>query len=113
MQPGDNFWFFFAGHGKRHRDRDYLMPMDADPGNVEGTAIAISDVANRLRRCGADNIILVLDACRNEGDRDGQGIGLEEQQGVVTLFACSPNERSYEIDDLQQGSFTHEQLCWG
>ena len=65
LEPGDNLWFFFAGHGRRYQDRDYLMPMDADPGNVEGTAIAIRDVSERLRRCGADNIILLLDACRN------------------------------------------------
>ncbi|MBD2093571.1 caspase family protein [Trichocoleus sp. FACHB-591] len=110
LYPGDNFWFFFAGHGKRHRDRDYLMPLDADPGNIEGTAIPLHYVTERLRRCGADNVILLLDACRNEGDRDGQGIGIETQQGVVTLFACSPNERSYEIDELQQGVFTHALL---
>jgi formylglycine-generating enzyme required for sulfatase activity/uncharacterized caspase-like protein/DNA-binding Xre family transcriptional regulator len=110
LQPGDNLWFFFAGHGKRHRDRDYLMPIDADPGNIEGTAIPINDIIGRLRRCGADNVILILDACRNQGERDGQGIGLETQQGVVTLFSCSPNERSYEIDDLQHGSFTYALL---
>lgn len=110
LEPGDNLWFFFAGHGKRHRDRDYLMPIDADPGNIDGTAIAINDITGRLRRCGADNVILVLDACRNEGDRDGQGIGLKTQQGIVTLFSCSPNERSYEIDELQHGSFTYSLL---
>ena len=110
LHPGDNFWFFFAGHGKRHRDRDYLMPLDADPGNIEGTAIPINYVTERLRRCGADNVILLLDACRNEGSRDGEGVGIETQQGVVTLFACSPSERSYEIDELQQGAFTYALL---
>ena len=110
LHSGDNFWFFFAGHGKRHRDRDYLMPIDADPGNIEGTAIPINYVTERLRRCGADNVVLLLDACRNDGDRDGEGIGTETQQGVVTLFACSPSERSYEIDELQQGAFTHALL---
>ncbi len=110
LTAGDNFWFFFAGHGKRHRDRDYLMPMDADPGDIERTAIPINYVTERLRRCGADNVILVLDACRNEGDRDGEGIGGETQQGVVTLFGCSPSEQSYEIEALQQGAFTHALL---
>ncbi|GAB4378505.1 MAG: hypothetical protein Kow00121_30470 [Elainellaceae cyanobacterium] len=110
LRAGDNFWFFFAGHGKRHRNRDYLLPSDVNPRNIEGTAIPIHYVTERLRRCGADNVILLLDACRNEGDRDGEGIGLETQQGVVTLFSCSPNERSYEIDALQQGAFTHALL---
>jgi len=110
LNPGDNFWFFFAGHGKRHRDRDYLMPSDVNPRNIEGTAISISYVTERLSRCGADNVILLLDACRNDGDGEGEGIGSETHQGVITLFACSPSERSYEIDALQQGAFTHTLL---
>lgn len=109
LQPGDNLWLFFAGHGRRHGDQDYLMPADADPGNIKKTAIAVNDIAGRLRCCGADNAILIVDACRNEG-RDGQGIGLEKQQGIVTFFSCSPNEVSYEIDELQHGSFTYSLL---
>jgi uncharacterized caspase-like protein len=31
LQAGDNFWFFFSGHGIRHQARDYLMPCDANP----------------------------------------------------------------------------------
>ncbi len=110
LKPADNFWFFFAGHGKRERDRDYLMPIDADPGNVEETAIPVAYVAERLRRSGAENVVLLLDACRNEGAREGQGIGAERQSGVVTISSCSPSERSYEIAELQHGAFTHTLL---
>jgi formylglycine-generating enzyme required for sulfatase activity len=110
LQPSDNLWFFFAGHGRRERDRDYLMPIDADPGNVEETAIAVSYVTERLRRCGAQNVILLLDACRNEGARDGQGVGADRQPGVVTISSCSPNERSYEIAELAHGAFTYTLL---
>src|SRR5215471_12331264 len=107
LKPSDNFWFFFAGHGRRERDRDYIMPIDADPGSVDETAIPVGYVTERLRRCGADNVILLLDACRNEGARDGQGIGSEAHAGVVTISSCSPSERSYEIAEVQHGAFTH------
>ncbi|GAB4378511.1 MAG: hypothetical protein Kow00121_30500 [Elainellaceae cyanobacterium] len=107
LNPEDNFWFFFAGHGKRTQGRDYLLPSDADPGNLEGTALPIRAIGDRLRRSGAGNIILLLDACRDEDDRAGQGIGVERQQGVVTIFSCSPNQLSYEIEDLEQGAFTY------
>ncbi|MEM9486495.1 MAG: SUMF1/EgtB/PvdO family nonheme iron enzyme [Cyanobacteria bacterium P01_F01_bin.116] len=111
LDAGDNLWFFFAGHGKRHQGRDYLMPIDGSPGNVKRTGLAIRDIADRLRCCGADNIIMVIDACRGEDDRDGgEGIGVEKQQGVITLFSCSPQELSYEIDELQQGAFTYSLL---
>jgi formylglycine-generating enzyme required for sulfatase activity/uncharacterized caspase-like protein len=107
LSSGDNFWFFFAGHGLRHQERDYLMPFDADPGDIDGTGISIHHITERLRRCGADNVVLLIDACRNQGSRNGVGIGTEHLKGVVTIFSCSPNESSYEIDALQQGSFTH------
>jgi formylglycine-generating enzyme required for sulfatase activity/uncharacterized caspase-like protein len=110
LKPSDNLWFFFAGHGRRERERDYLMASDADPGNVEETAIPVSLVTERLRRSGAENVILLVDACRNEGARDGEGVGAEAQQGIVAISSCSPSERSYEIDELQHGAFTYSLL---
>ncbi|HEY9802457.1 MAG TPA: SUMF1/EgtB/PvdO family nonheme iron enzyme [Leptolyngbyaceae cyanobacterium] len=111
MSAGDNFWFFFSGHGIRHADRDYLMPSDGDPEDIENTAIPINFVTERLRRCGADNVVLILDACRNLATRAGEGIGRQtaeeaRQQGVISIFSCSPQEYSYEIAALQQGAFT-------
>jgi formylglycine-generating enzyme required for sulfatase activity/uncharacterized caspase-like protein len=112
LSSGDNFWFFFSGHGMRHGEKDYLLPCDGDPHpeGIEETAIPLSYVSERLRRCGADNVVLLLDACRNEGSSKGIGLGEEEQQGVITLASCSPSERSYEIEALQQGSFTYALL---
>ena len=111
MGAGDNFWFFFSGHGIRYADRDYLMPCDGDPEDIENTAIAINFVSERLRRCGADNVVLILDACRNESKKTGKGIGRQtaeeaRQQGVISIFSCIPQEYSYEINALQQGAFT-------
>jgi hypothetical protein len=44
---------------------------------------------------------LLRDACRNEGARDGEGVGAEAQQSIV---AISSSERSYEIEELQHGA---------
>jgi uncharacterized caspase-like protein len=112
MEAGDNFWFFFSGHGMPHNECDYLMACDSDPGDVKDTAISINYVTERLRRCGADNVVLILDACRGgQGSKSGEGIGnqsaeLAREKGVITFFSCRPNELSYELDDLQQGAFT-------
>jgi formylglycine-generating enzyme required for sulfatase activity len=67
-------------------------------------------VTERLRRSGADNVVLLLDACRDEDSRGGLGIGEEEYQGVITFYSCTANQQSWEIDELQQGSFTHTLL---
>lgn len=111
LGAGDNFWFFFSGHGMRHEECDYLMPADGDPADVKDTAIPINYITERLRRCGADNVVLMLDACRSQGTRSGEGIGNQtaeeaREKGVISVFSCSPSEVSYEISELQQGTFT-------
>jgi uncharacterized caspase-like protein len=112
MEAGDNFWFFFSGHGMPHNGCDYLMACDSDAGDVKDTAISINYVTERLRRCGADNVVLILDACRGgQGSKSGEGIGnqsaeVAREKGVITFFSCHPNELSYELDALQHGAFT-------
>ncbi|MBD2257396.1 GUN4 domain-containing protein [Pseudanabaena sp. FACHB-2040] len=111
LTTGDNCWFFFAGHGERVCDRDYLMPIDANSRGTEVfAALQVNYVRERLSRCGADNVIMILDACRSQGSRDGSGIGREVQQGVITISACSPSQKSWEIEDLGHGAFTYALL---
>jgi len=111
LDTGDNCWFFFAGHGERYQDRDYLMPMDANSRGTEIFAgLSVSFVEERLSRCGADNVIIILDACRNEGSRGGIGIDGDTQKGLIKISSCQPTQKSWEIDELQQGAFTYALL---
>jgi uncharacterized caspase-like protein len=115
LGDGDNFWFFFSGHGMPYEGRDYLMATDSDPESIERTAIPTQYISDRLRRCGADNVVMILDACRKGGRKGGEGIGVEtaetgKQTGVVSLFSCSPNQFSYEVAALKQGIFTYALL---
>ncbi|MFN7661314.1 MAG: caspase family protein, partial [Dolichospermum sp.] len=64
----------------------------------------------RLRRSRADNVVLLLDACREEGSRSGLGQGRNNYQGVITFYSCAANQKSWEIHELQHGSFTHTLL---
>ena len=86
------------------------MPIDVSLGNLERTALRLSDLTAYLRNSGADNTVLLLDACRSQGSRRGLGLGTEEQQGMVTVYSCSPRESSFEIEALGHGSFTHALL---
>jgi len=112
LNPQDNLWFFFAGHGIRAEGIDYLLPIDGNPNRIQRTGLPIHEVAERLRRCGAGNIVLMLDACRDGDSRKASlaGIGAEASQGVVTLFSCGANEQSYEIAEHQHGAFTYALL---
>jgi uncharacterized caspase-like protein len=111
LGDGDNFWFFFSGHGMRDGERDFLMPIDGYAENVAASGISTADVSKWLRECGADNVVMMLDACRNGGRKDGKGIGDQtkedcRQTGVISLFSCSPNQFSYELPRYEQGAFT-------
>lgn len=112
MKDGDNFWFFFSGHGIPHNGQDYLMPLDGDPEDIENTGISTNTITNYLRSCGADNAVMILDACRSGGKKSGEGIGRQteadaRQTGVISLFSCSPDQYSYELEAIGQGAFTY------
>jgi len=115
MKDGDNFWLFFSGHGIPHNGQDYLMPLDGDPEDIENTGISTNIITNYLRSCGADNAVMILDACRSGGKKSGEGIGRQteseaRQTGVISLFSCSPDQYSYELEAIEQGAFTHALL---
>ena len=107
---GDTVWFFFAGHGTRWRESDYLMLSDSDPQQGESKpdpALAIHELTAHLRGTGAGNVVLMLDACRSLGGvRDGVGIGGDRQQGVITFYSCAPHQQALEIDEIRAGAFT-------
>jgi uncharacterized caspase-like protein len=69
LSPENNLWFFLSGHGVRHDERDYLLPIDANPRYIDDTAITIDFVTRRLSRSGAGNIVLILDFRRIERKR--------------------------------------------
>ena len=110
LGAGDTLWFFFAGHGKRFNKRDYLLPSGVNPRQPDRAGLAVTHIVEKLQNSGAGNIILLIDACRDEDSRDGEGIGLENHQGIIRLFSCAPSQISYEIEELQQGAFTYALL---
>jgi uncharacterized caspase-like protein/formylglycine-generating enzyme required for sulfatase activity len=113
LRPEDNLWFFFSGHGARTAGQDYLLPIDGLAESVADTGISVRFITERLSRSGAGNILLILDGCRDVGD-GGKGLSalgedtknLVIENGLVSISACSPNEQSWEADELRQGIFT-------
>ena len=108
LKPEDSLWFFFSGHGIREQGQDYLLLSDSDPDpeEVDNSALSLVMVTEYLRRSGAGNIMMFVDACRNQGSRSALGIELQPIQGIISFASCSPLEKSYEIERLGHGSFT-------
>ncbi|MGI9462712.1 MAG: caspase family protein [Aestuariivirgaceae bacterium] len=103
IAPGDQVFFFFAGHGVSLGAENYLIPSDmpkpgtGEAGLVRDEAHAVSTLISRVQRRGAASTFFVLDACRDNpfaaaGVRSiGASRGLakvDAPNGVFVLFSA-------------------------
>ncbi|MEZ5925120.1 MAG: caspase family protein [Hyphomicrobiaceae bacterium] len=104
IEPGDEVFFFYAGHGVAIAGENYLLPTDMLPPEVgqesliEDEAISVDRVIRRFQARGAAVSFVVLDACRDnpfagaDGTRSiGQTRGLtriEPPSGVFVLYSA-------------------------
>lgn len=119
----------FSGHGlEREQDHQaFLMPADAsaNPDDWDDSAISVSRMKDLIKQSGANQIILVLDACRNDptagrGDKDNlltesytKGFDFDRRnsgiKAFITLYAAEVGQRAYEYEvskDKKQGYFS-------
>jgi uncharacterized caspase-like protein len=126
LPEGGLIFLAFSGHGVEINGKSYLLPSDTRVGGssgiLENTAIAVEDLKQMVRATGADQVILLLDACRNDPlagrsvasstlspafarafDFDTRNRGVK---AFVTLYATAPKERAFEYADKKMGFFT-------
>ena len=116
----------FSGHGIERGKQAYLLPMDAqinaDIALLEDTAINVDRMRNLIAETGVQQVVLIIDACRNDpasgrGDSDNKltetyvkGFNFREHnQGIssfATLYATKIGYRAYEYKEKKQGYFT-------
>lgn len=112
IQPEDVLWFFWSGYAVRHQERDYLLPIGADPMQPIATGIPISELFATLRTAPTQNIVVLLDMKRCSGTiDDSSGLGehtlaLAAEQNLAVFLACQPSQFSHETLALRQGLFT-------
>lgn len=104
IQPGDEIFFFYAGHGVAISGENYLIPTDmlapevGAESLIEDEAISVDRVIRKFQGRGAAVSFVVLDACRDnpfasaDGTRSiGQTRGLtriEPPSGVFVLYSA-------------------------
>jgi len=121
---------YFSGHGMERKtargQQAYLLPMDAqvsgDISLAEDSAISVESMRDRIRDTGVEQVIVILDACRNDPLRS-RGVKIKtsamseafkkfdfsQNRGIkafATLYAAQIGQVAYEDNDKRQGYFT-------
>ncbi|MCI0484995.1 MAG: SUMF1/EgtB/PvdO family nonheme iron enzyme [Blastocatellia bacterium] len=112
----------FAGHGMQRGERAFLLPSDVRIGSLsilENTSVSVSQMKNLIRQTGAKQVLVILDACRNDPGGRADGINPmssayrfdfdtrnQEVEAFATLYATEVGARAYEYTEKEQGYFT-------
>jgi uncharacterized caspase-like protein len=116
----------FAGHGIERGGRAYLLPSDTQMSEnvalLEETAINVDVVKNWIRHTGVGQVLMIVDACRNDpiagrGDEENRlteaytrgfrfDVRNQEVKAFATLYATDIGYRAYEDREKKQGYFT-------
>lgn len=116
----------FAGHGMERQGKAYLLPSNAQVNNdvdlLEDTAVSVDTVKERIRQTGVKQVMIILDACRNDpaaGRAEAPNLMTEaytrgfsfdtrnqEVTAFATLYATSVGSRAYENTEKKNGYFT-------
>ena len=115
----------FAGHGMERAGQAFLLPADAQISDsisfLEETAISMTRVKAWIKETGVGQVVLLLDACRNDpgGRADAPNnlstayvnafnfdVRNREVQAFATVYATGIGQRAYEYTEKKQGYFS-------
>ena len=116
----------FAGHGIERSGRGFLCTTDAqlngDLALLEDTAISVETIHERIRQMGVKQVLIILDACRNDPSGRGEGenrltdsfarkfnfdVRNQEVTAFATLYATDVGHVTYEYKEKRQGYFSY------
>ncbi|MBE9094060.1 caspase family protein [Tychonema sp. LEGE 07203] len=111
LQQGDLLWCFFSGYGVSYEGKDYLMPADGNPADIQGTGIPVELLLNTLKNAPTERVLVLVDMNRSQIVKAGETIGsqtadLARELEIPTVLSCRPNQVSRETSALRQGFFT-------
>lgn len=111
LQQGDLLWCFFSGYGVSYEGKDYLMPVDGNPADIQGTGIPVELLLNTLKNAPTETVLVLVDMNRSQIVKAGESIGsqtaeLARELEIPTVLSCRPNQVSRETSALRQGFFT-------
>ena len=116
---------YFAGHGQTEDlpgggERGYLVPVDADTYNWQGTMLAMNRLNQKIRQIKAKHILLAFDACysglgltrsikRHPEQHSAYIQKMMQSRSIQILTAGSRSEQAIEVEG--HGLFTENLLA--
>ncbi len=116
---------YFAGHGQTEDlpgggERGYIVPVDADTYNWQGTMLAMNRLNQKIRQIKAKHIFLAFDACysglgltrsikRHPEQHSAYIQKMMQSRGIQILTAGSRSEQAIEFEG--HGLFTENLLA--
>ena len=117
---GDTVVIFYAGHGYKAGDTNYITCHDTQLGDIAGTSLPLEDIFGLLRKSKSKKIMLFLDSCHSgmptqEGMRsivseftpDELKAFCKDSEFHVGFAACKVDEYSWPSTTLKHGIWTY------
>lgn len=110
-QRSSVLWFAFSGYAVQCNGEDYLLPVDGQLTDPEGTGISVRELFTALKQQGAKKIVVLLDMNRStavigNGEVGENALDLAGEMGIAAVLSCKPEEFSHETASLGYGLFT-------
>lgn len=115
MQGADAAVFFYAGHALQFKDRNFLVPVDAEIVAEEDIALFALDLAavfDRMERARTRHNLIILDACRDNpfaGTFKLASTGLAQASappGTLIAYATAPGSVASDGGFGKNGVYT-------
>jgi hypothetical protein len=109
--------FYYAGHGIQHREKNYLVPIDAKfsaEAEIAFVALEVGQILDYMEDAKVRYKFVILDACRNNPFRNlFQQTGLAKMTrvppGTVISYAAQPGAVAFDGDG-ENGIYTKHLL---
>lgn len=90
--------FYFAGHGVQLEGENFALPVDIEPGKgtfLRDQGVSVNAVIRRLNAFGTQNLVVILDSCRNSPFSDESAIGtglalVDAPENTIIAYSTAP-----------------------
>lgn len=112
VDQGDVVMLYFSGHGVKDGEETFYMTYDSSAEDCF-TGVNFSDIRTQIRKLTEEkkcHVLLFIDACHSGAMYGMKGSAVEltmKVPGLIGFYSSTSGQQSAELDNLQNGAFTH------